>query len=190
MIGRRWLKALPLPNVMAVTSIARVGDATWLLAGRKTGGGGIAALFHPLAWELEPIDSPDVRAYLACGGHPDNGVGVVAGADGVMLYLDESGAAVEAVPERVDVSATVVDPSGLCWAAGAGHIWQRKLEETTGQHHWTCLWEDASWTAPMVSIFADVGLVLAVTADGEIVEGRPANLELNTILSGVPRGAS
>jgi len=188
LVGRRWLKALPLPDVATVTSIARVGDATWLLAGRRISGGGFAALFHPLTWEFEPIQSPYVRAYLACGGHPDNGVGVVAGADGVILYLDETGAVVEAVPERIDVSATVVDPSGTCWAAGAGHIWQRKCEDATGAHRWTCVWDDPSWTAPMVSIFADVGWVLAVTADGAIVEGRPASLELSTIITGAPRG--
>lgn len=186
LIGRRWLKPFPLTNVVAVTSMARVGDATWLLAGRKTGGGGIAALYNPLDWELQPLASPDVRAYLACGGHPDIAVGVVAGADGVMLYLDEGGAWIESVPEGGDVSATVVDPSGMCWAGGAGRIWHRRKNEQTGEFAWVCAWEDDSWTAPFVSMFADVGLIIAVTADGAIVEGRPADLELNTLVSAPP----
>jgi len=189
LIARRWLKPFPLPNVAAVTSIARVGDATWLLAGRKHGGGGIAALYNPLDWDLEPLVSPDVRAYLACGGHPDIAVGVVAGADGVMLYLDESGAWVESVPEAADVSATVVDPSGTCWAGGAGHIWLRKKDEATGEPKWVCVWEDETWTAPFVSMFADVGLIIGVTADGAIVEGRPADLELDTLIAAPPPGA-
>ena len=186
LVGRRWLKPLPLPNVVSVTSMARVGDATWLLAGRKTGGGGIAALYSPLDWDLQPLESPDVRAYLACGGHPDNCVGVVAGADGIMLYIDETGTRVESVPERTDVSATVVDPSGTCWAAGAGRIWQRTRDELTGHHRWVLVWENPAWTAPFVSMFADIGLILAVTADGAIVEGRPADLELHTLVSAPP----
>ena len=185
LIGRRWLKPFPLTHVAAVTSMARVGDASWLIAGRKHGGGGLAGLYSPLDWELEPLESPDVRAYLACGGHPDIAVGVVAGADGVMLYLDESGAWVESVPEGGDVSATVVDPSGGCWAGGAGRIWHR-TKQGSGPPKWVCVWEDASWTAPFVSMFADVGLVIGVTADGAIVEGRPADLELHTLVSAPP----
>lgn len=184
LIGRRWLKPFPLTNVAAVTSMARVGDATWLLAGRKHGGGGLAALYSPLDWQLEPLVSPDVRAYLACGGHPDIAVGVVAGADGVMLYLDESGAWVESVAEGADVSATVVDPSGMCWAGGAGRIWLRAREDA--EPTWVCAWEDPAWTAPFVSMFADVGLIIGVTADGAIVEGRPAELELHTLVSAPP----
>jgi len=184
LIGRRWLKPLPLHQVAAVTSMARVGDASWLIAGRKHGGGGLAALYSPLDWEVEPLASPDVRAYLACGGHPDIAVGVVAGADGVMLYLDESGTYVESVPEGGDVSATVVDPSGACWAGGAGRIWHRKKGQETPT--WMCAWEDPAWTAPFVSMFADVGLILGVTADGAIVEGRPAELELHTLVAAPP----
>lgn len=183
LVGRRWLKPLLLPNVVAVTSMARVGDVTWLLAGRKTGGGGIAALYNPLDWDLQPLDTPEVRAYLACGGHPDNAIGIVAGADGIMVYLDESGARIETVPERMDVSATVVDPSGTCWAAGAGRIWRRQQDESTGHDRWICVWENPVWTAPFVSMFADVGLIIAITADGAIVEGRPADLQLHTLVS-------
>jgi hypothetical protein len=35
---------------------------------------------------------------------------------------------------------------------------------------WSEAWSDASWTAPFVSILADVGRVVAVTADGGIVQ--------------------
>jgi hypothetical protein len=186
LVGRRWLKPFPLNNVSAITSTARVGDATWLLAGRKRDGSGLAALYRPLDWELEPLPSPVVRAYLACGGHPDISIGLVGGADGVVLYLDERGAWVESVPESKDISAAVVDAAGTCWTGGAGRIWLRKTDPSSGEPRWECAWEDSSWHAPIVSLFADVGLVMGVTADGAIVEGRPAELELHTLISAPP----
>jgi hypothetical protein len=53
--------------------------------------------------------------------------------------------------------------------SAAGRIWSRS-QRRGGK--WRCAWEDESWTAPMVSIYADLGMVLGVTADGGMVEGR------------------
>ena len=37
---------------------------------------------------------------------------------------------------------------------------------------WDVIWEDAAWTVPIVSIFADLGGIVAMTADGGVIEGR------------------
>jgi hypothetical protein len=34
------------------------------------------------------------------------------------------------------------------------------------------LWANPTWTAPFVSVMADAGMVVAMTADGGVVEGR------------------
>jgi hypothetical protein len=34
------------------------------------------------------------------------------------------------------------------------------------------VWHEPSWTVPFVSIYADLGLVIALAADGGLVEGR------------------
>ena len=34
------------------------------------------------------------------------------------------------------------------------------------------MWQDEAWRAPIVSVHADIGRVIAVTADGALVEGR------------------
>ena len=66
--GKRWLKPLPLPDVVVVTSLARIEDAKWLVAGRGADGRGFAALYSPLDWEVERTPRADVRAFLACAG--------------------------------------------------------------------------------------------------------------------------
>jgi len=37
---------------------------------------------------------------------------------------------------------------------------------------WRAVWADASWGAPVITIMADAGMVVAMSADGGIVEGR------------------
>jgi hypothetical protein len=37
---------------------------------------------------------------------------------------------------------------------------------------WQGVWNDPGASAPFVSLFADVGTVIAMTADGGILEGR------------------
>jgi len=63
-----------------------------------------------------------------------------------------------------------VDPAGHGWAAGAGRIWRREYHDGIGT--WTCVWENEKWQVPFVSFYADLGMVIAVTADGAILEGR------------------
>jgi len=167
-VGRRWLKPLPVEGVAALSSIARIGDASFLLTGRRKDGRGYAAVYSPLDWEIEPVDAPQVSAFLASAGHPDRRVGVAVGTDGAILWYDRGTWRVESVEPKWHLSAAGVDAVGRGWAAGPGRIWLR------GDGKWQCVWADASWTSPMVSMFADVGRVMAATADGGIVEARIA----------------
>jgi serine/threonine protein kinase len=181
LVGRRWIKPYPMPGVAAVSSVARVGDAHWLLAGRSVHGTGFASMFAPLDFELTALQAPKVRAFLACGGHPDCEIGVVAGVDGAVVMRDDRQVWTEWVAGHADLSAVVVDASGACWAGAAGRIWHRP-PGGPGAATWQCAWEDSSWTAPIVSMFADGGMVIGVTADGGMVEGRSVELELGTLL--------
>lgn len=186
LVGRRWLKRLPLDDVAVITSAARVGDATWMIAGLNHRGGGVAALYSPLEWTFQPIQTPQVRAFLACAGHPDLSVGIVGGSDGTMLYIDETGTWVESIRDSRDLSAVVVDSWGTCWAGAAGKVWCRAAAKPGVESSWDCVWEDPAWQAPIVSMFADVDLVMGVTADGGIVEARPTELQLGTLLRAPP----
>ncbi len=186
LVGRRWLKPLALDDVAVISSAARVGDSTWMIAGRNNRGGGVAGLYSPLEWSFQPIDTPKVRAFLACAGHPDLSVGVIGGADGMMLYIDQHGTWVESIRDGLDLSAVAVDNSGTCWAAAAGKVWCRLAAGPGIASSWECVWEDAAWQAPIVSMFADVDVVLGVTADGGIVEARPTELDLGTLLRSPP----
>jgi hypothetical protein len=99
---------------------------------------------------------------------------VAAGADGVVVWYDASTAettAVETIAGGMDLSAAAVDVAGRGWVATAGRILVRD-PESEPTPTWRAAWADASWSVPFVSMFADVGLVIGLTADGGVIEGR------------------
>jgi hypothetical protein len=55
------------------------------------------------------------------------------------------------------------------WVTSVGRLWVRDPERDV---RWQSVWKDASWQAPFVSVMADAGMVVAMTADGGILEGR------------------
>jgi eukaryotic-like serine/threonine-protein kinase len=66
---------------------------------------------------------------------------------------------------------------GRGFVAGPGRIWMHHtvvapngIQPPVGR--WECIYNDPSWTAPIVSLFTDLGIVIAMTADGGIIEGR------------------
>ncbi len=174
--GRRWLKPLPLPDMAALSSLARVDDAHWLLAGRGADGRGFAALYSPLDWEVERFQGPEVRAYLSCAGQIEPEIGLVSGSGGAVVFRKGAEISHETIEGGYDLSACAVDAAGRAWAASAGRIWRRR--ETASQSpqrsvaRWDAIWQEASWTMPIVSLLADLGGVLAMTADGGVIEGR------------------
>jgi serine/threonine protein kinase len=170
--GRRWLKPLPLPEVAALSSLSRIEDARWLLAGRGVDGRGYAAIYSPLDWDVERLAGPSVRAYLSCAGQVDLEVGLTTGADGAVMVRQGREVSCETVEGGYDLSAAGVDAVGRAWTASAGHIWMRRAAGAGAPARWECIWDDPSWPLPIVSLFTSLGGVVAMTADGGVVEGR------------------
>jgi hypothetical protein len=188
LVGTRWLKPLPVPEVASLSAMARLDDARWLLAGRGVDGRGFVGVYSPLDWSVTRMSTPEVRAFLACAGQWEHGLGVTTGAGGAVVFYDGERASHEHVDGAYDLSAAGVDAVGRAWTASAGRLWLRREigAPTRGSPsgRWDCIWSDATWHAPIVSIFNDVGVVIAMTADGGIIEGRAERY-----LSSPPRGA-
>ncbi len=166
--SKRWLKPLKLPEVASITTVSRFDDARWLVAGRKRAGGAYAALYSALDWELEEIPVPTVvRAFLSSIARPRKAIGYAVGTQGAVLTRDGDTTTFERVPEEPLLSAAGLDPYGRPWAASAGRIFIR--DDSKG---WTQVWANDEINVPVISLFLDAGLCIAMTADGAIVEGR------------------
>ena len=177
MIGRRWLRPLPLPDVAVLSSLARIDDARWLLAGRGTDGRGFAALYLPLEWEVLRMQTPHVRAFLASAGSLDAQTGLATGAGGAVVWSHGAVLSTETIDGGHDLSAVSLDAFGRGFAAGPGRIWMHHtivapngVQPPVGR--WELVYSDPSWTAPIVSLFTALGSLIAMTADGGIIEGR------------------
>jgi eukaryotic-like serine/threonine-protein kinase len=174
--GERWLKPLPLPEVAVVTSLSRIEDARFLVTGRRTDGAGFAAVYSPLDWEIERLPGASVRVYLSSGGLSDRGTGVAAGAEGAVIWRQGNAVTNEVVEGGHDLSAAGIDAVGRGWAASAGRIWLRRTASVSSRAlttaRWDCIWSDAEWPMPIVSLFPDLGVVIGMTAEGGVIEGR------------------
>ncbi|MFO0613100.1 MAG: serine/threonine-protein kinase [Polyangiaceae bacterium] len=187
LVARRWLKPLPLEDVASVMSLARIDDARWLVAGRTRNNGGLAAIYSPLEWDFQRIDTPLVRAYLAADGDEAAGLGLATGASGAVVWRYPDGVRHELIEGKPDLSAATIDSSGRGWAAGAGGIWMHHrtsplVSRAVGSSpsappqpplgRWELMWRDDTWSAPIVALFTEPGVAIGMTADGGIIEGR------------------
>jgi serine/threonine protein kinase len=164
--GGYWLKPLELSDLASLPALARVDDDRWLVAGRERTGRAFAAFYWPLEWRLERLQADEVRAYLAGAAAPDVATGVVVGAGGRVLKVEAGEVTRSLVPEGVDLSAAAVEDTGRVWAASLGRLW---TQAPSG--NWECVWYNAEWKVPLVSLYADGQRVLGVAADGGMVEG-------------------
>lgn len=171
-IGKRWLRPFVVQDLAQFAAVARVHDELWLVASRNAGGKGMLALYAPLEWHLERLPVPDVRAFITCAGAPDSETGIAAGTEGTVVWYSGRRAAAEVIDARFDLSAVALGADGSAWAASAGRIWCRRGPAAPGSGTWECVWGDDAWYAPIISLFVDFGVVVAVTADGGILEGR------------------
>jgi serine/threonine protein kinase len=171
--SRRWLKPLRLDGVARVSGICRVGDDRWLVAGRQEDGAGFAALYHPLLWHVQMLDIPKVRALLSCAGRAERQVGVATGSEGLLVCVDGTGESHWFLQGKPDLPAAAVDAAGRVWASGAGCIFVRE----PGSESFARVWQDPEWVTPIVSLFADVGVVIAMGADGGILEGSRTSVD-------------
>ncbi|WP_165373130.1 serine/threonine protein kinase [Sorangium cellulosum] len=173
-IAKRWLRPMPADGVAFLAAVARVEDERWLVVGRSTTGEGLVALYAPLDWHLERIPAPPARAFVACAGRPDLGVGIAVGAEGSVVWRYGQSVFAETIEPRRALSAATIDAEGRAWAGSAGRIWVRRGGIPPMAGTWECVWENDAWVGPVVSLFVDSEVVVAITADGGIIEGRLA----------------
>lgn len=184
MAARRWMKPLPLPGVASISDLARLDADRWLVCGRATEGGAFAAVYTPMMWQVDRVPTPPSRAMLACASQPHREIALIAGADGATVRVERGRVTQSVVDGGPDLSCAAIDIFDGEWVSGTGRLWL-KLPERTG---WRCVWEDPSWQVPFVSLMADVGLVVAMTADGGILEGRARWRAGDRFQSGAPSG--
>ena len=187
MSGGRWLKPLPLPDVASVASLVRVDDLRWLVSGRRSHGGGFAALYAPLQWELSDLAVPETRAFVSTASSLEREIGLAVGSDGIVLRLDADGLTTSRVHGQPDLSAAALDVLDREWVTSLGTLWTRAFG--LGES-WRPAWAEMTWGAPFVSLMADAGMVVAMTADGGIVEGRSMSSSPGRLSSYPPRTGS
>jgi len=164
--GRHWLKPLAVDFAASVPALVRMDAERWLAVGRNKSGGAFAAVYRPLEWRLEVVATPAAPALVSAASQSATGLAIAAGGQSIVV-VGRGGAREVSVPSGTNWSACGVDLLGGSWVAGAGQIWFAPPES----EQWKPAWRDSSWRAPFVSLFADVGRVVAVTADGGVLEG-------------------
>ncbi|HET7541505.1 MAG TPA: hypothetical protein VFK05_16630, partial [Polyangiaceae bacterium] len=167
--GRRWLKPFPLERVQYVASVLRFDDSRWLVCGRLVQGGAFAALYSPLDWELKFLQTPATRAFVSGSSSVERSLALIVGSEGTALRTEGDVTTVSIVPGAPDLSASALDVLDREWVASLGTLWTRdpRLAEA-----WRPAWSDRTWDAPFVSMIADSGRLMAMTANAAIVEGR------------------
>ncbi len=166
--GRHWLKPAALAKAASIAALARLEDERWLVAGRALDGDGFAAIYSPLYWDVERVATPAARVYLGCAAQPDLSLGVVVGTGGHAVRITGNRTTASRIEGEPDLTSAAVDVAGCAWAASLGRLWTLERDAMS----WMPAWHDQRWRVPIVSLFADVGLVIAMGADGGIVEGR------------------
>jgi eukaryotic-like serine/threonine-protein kinase len=163
------MKPLPLEGVSYVATLLRLDDSHWLICGRLAQGVGFAAIYAPMQWEVTYLHAPRTRAFVAGASEPERSIGLVVGSQGVALRV-ENGKAVASVAEGgPDLTAGAMDVLDREWVASIGRLWVRDPSRSA---EWRPVWGDTSWGAPIITIMADAGMVVAMSADGGIIEGR------------------
>lgn len=167
LVGKRWLRPLPVAEAAMIADLSRVDEERWLVVGRGHDGRPYAAYYRPLDWQLDRLPVPEGRALLACASSPDRQAAVAVGIGGACLEIEGGAANARTLSNRSDLSCIAIDALGRHWAAGPGRVWSGR---TSGQ--WQCVWEHTAWQPPFVSIMAEIGTVSAMTVDGAVLECR------------------
>jgi hypothetical protein len=174
--ARRWLRPLELPTAAVITTLQRLDDTRWVVGGRASAGGGFAAIVSPLEFRADVLPVPEVRAFTAGASLFERSLVSLVGSNGTVLRIDGSSGgsndptldSSQVAPDH-DLTAISVNLSDHEWCASGGSLWCR--DPSVGEP-WCRTWSDASWHTPFISILSDSGLVVAMTADGGILEGR------------------
>jgi hypothetical protein len=175
LLGRCWLKPLPVPWAAVVAGLTQLDDEHWLVCGRRTDGRGFVAVYRPLDWQIDELDSTVCRAYLSCAAQRERQIAVAVGAEGAVVRLERGRSSARQLAERPNLACAAIDVFDREWAGALGELWASNAGD-----EWTRVWSDPSWTRPFVSIHADVGSIVAMSADGGV-------LECQASLSGIVR---
>jgi serine/threonine protein kinase len=179
--ARRWLRPLELPAAGWISTLQRLDDTRWVVGGRASTGGGFAAVVSPLEFRAEALAVPAVRAFTAGASVFERSLVSLVGSNGAVLHIDGSTTTLDPtaagaptlessqVAPDCDLSAVSVNLMDREWCASMGSLWCR---DPLRAEPWRRAWNDPSWHTPFISIFSDTGLVVAMTADGGILEGR------------------
>jgi hypothetical protein len=167
--AHRWMKPLVLDGVAYVATLLRLDEDRWLLCGRLTQGMGFAAIYTPMQWEVTYLLTPPTRAFVGGASTPERGFGLVVGSSGVALRIEGDEAQSSVAQGAPDLSAAAMDVLDREWVATAGQLFVR---DPAANPEWRAIWSDPNWRSPFVSLLADAGLVVAMTVDGGIIEGR------------------
>jgi serine/threonine protein kinase len=169
MAARRWLKPMPLEGVANVAGLLRLDDSRWLICGRLNQGTGFAAIYSPMQWQTSELAAPRTRAFVAGATEADRGLGLIVGSEGVVLRVEGQTAVTSIAEGSPDLTAAAMDVLDREWVASLGRLWVR---DPARDASWRSVWHDPNWQAPFVSIMADAGMLVAMSADGGILEGR------------------
>ena len=113
--------------------------------------------------------TPRTRAFVSGASEPERGLALVVGSDGVALRIEGQEAVSSVADGSPALTAAAMDVLDREWVCSVGRLWVRDPARELG---WRPVWHDPSWQAPFVSMIADAGMVVAMTADGGILEGR------------------
>ncbi|MES1174867.1 MAG: serine/threonine-protein kinase [Myxococcales bacterium] len=172
LVGKHWLRALPVSDAAMITSLSRIDDERWLVIGRGQDGRPYAAYYRPLDWQLERLPVPEGRVLLSSASRPERQTAMAVGIGGACLEIESGAPNPRTLADRPDLSCVSLDTLGRYWAAGPGRVWSRR---PSGE--WSCVWEHAAWQPPFVSIMAEIGTVIAMTVDGAVLECRSTLLD-------------
>ncbi|HVY31227.1 MAG TPA: serine/threonine-protein kinase [Polyangiaceae bacterium] len=175
LVGKRWLRPLPVTGASMLTGVARIDDERFLVVGRGADGDAFAAVHWPLHWSLQRLQTPKSRAFLACASRPERKLVVAVGTDGVVVEVEDSAVSARSVPTAPDMVAIAIDTLGRQWAAGRGRVYSKRI-----QGEFNCVWEHQAWQPPFVGVMAEVGSIVAVTVDGAVLECRSMVMDKTT----------
>jgi serine/threonine protein kinase len=165
LVGRCWLKALPVPWASVIAGLTQLDDEHWLVCGRRTDGRGFVAVYQPLEWQIDEIESAESRAYLSCAAQRERQIAIAVGAEGAVVRLERGRSHSAVLPGKPNLACAAIDILDREWAGALGELW---ASNSGGE--WARVWHDPNWQRPFVSIHADVGSIIAMTADGGVLE--------------------
>ena len=167
--GGHWLTPLPLDGVAHLSAFVRYSEEHWLIGGRLEAGGGFVADYVPRERMARVLPTPHNRSFVAGAGSPERQVGLVVGSHGIVWRVERESSSAMTIDGAPDLTAAALDILDREWAASVGCLWSRSPDSDPT---WRPVWRDTRWQTPFVSLMADTGVIVAMTADGGIVEGR------------------